>query len=269
MNELIGEGRTAEIFAWGDGKVLKLYKDWTDPSWAEREYASSVMANEGGAPVPRPYELIQHNGRSGIVFERVEGKTALTLFRTQPWRVIEITRVMAKMQATYLKAPGTGLPSNKGGLEWGIRRVIEHGLGDERGERILAALAALPDGDRLCHMDFHPDNIMLTRRGWVIIDWMNTRSGPPLSDVARTSLMFRVGEPPEFTMRIALIKLLVRVAKNSYHTAIKSLLGFTDAELDAWLLPVATARLWENIPGEREKILPMIDRLLGIESSSK
>ena len=198
---MIGEGRTAEIIAWGDGKVLKLYKDWTDPSWAEREYASSVMAYEGGAPVPRPYELIQHDGRSGIVFERVEGRTALTLIRTQPWRLVEITRVMAKMQAVYLKAPGTGLPSNKGGLEWGIRRVIEGGLGEERGERILAALAALPDGDRLCHMDFHPDNVMLTKRGWVIIDWMNTRCGPPLSDVARTSLIFRVGEPPKVYSR--------------------------------------------------------------------
>jgi aminoglycoside phosphotransferase (APT) family kinase protein len=262
MNDLIGEGRTAEIIAWGDGKVLKLYKDWTDPSWAEREYASSVMAYEGGAPVPRPYELIKHDGRSGIVFERVEGRTALTLIRTQPWRLVEITRVMARMQGVYLKAPGTGLPSNKGGLEWGVRRVIEQGLDADKGQRILAALAALPDGDRLCHMDFHPDNVMLTKRGWVIIDWMNTRSGPPLSDVARTSLIFRVGEPPKDAPGAALLTLMVRTAIKSYNTAIKGLLGFTDADLDAWLLPVATARLWENIPGEREKILPMIDRLL-------
>ncbi len=262
MNDVIGRGRTAEIIAWGDGKVLKLFMDWTEPAWAEQEFLASRLAFEGGAPVPEPYEIIVHEGRRGILFERVDGQTALWIMRTQPWRFYEITRMMARVQSTYLKAPGTGLRSNKASLEWTIRRVIENGLGEERGGRILAALAALPEGDRLCHMDFHPDNLMLSRRGWVILDWMNARSGAPLADVARSSLMFRVGEPPEDRPGNALMMRFVRLARWSYHRAIRARLGFNDAELEAWLLPVAAARLWENIPGEREKLVRLIDGLL-------
>jgi aminoglycoside phosphotransferase (APT) family kinase protein len=242
--------------------VLKLFKEWADSSWAEREFTACRLAYEAGVPVPRPYEMLEHEGRIGILFERVEGVTAVRIFRTQPWRVFEITREMANLQAIYLQAPGSGLGSNKASLEWVIRRVIEKGLPGGRGERALAVLAALPDGDRLCHMDFHADNLMLTNKGWVILDWMNARSGPPLADVARTNLIFRVGVSPERTVGGRVITWMVRLATWNNLRVVRNRLGFTQVDLDAWILPVATARLWENIPGERERILPIIDDLL-------
>ena len=33
----IAEGRTAEVFPWETGLVLKLYRDWCPPDWVERE----------------------------------------------------------------------------------------------------------------------------------------------------------------------------------------------------------------------------------------
>jgi aminoglycoside phosphotransferase (APT) family kinase protein len=53
----------------------------------------------------------------------------------------------------------------------------------------LKALETMPDGDRLCHGDFHPGNILLGRSGPVIIDWIDSSIGSPLADAARTSIM--------------------------------------------------------------------------------
>ena len=50
-----------------------------------------------------------------------------------------------------------------------------------------ARLHAIPyGGERLLHLDFHPDNVLLSRRGPVVIDWSNARAGEPALDVAMT-----------------------------------------------------------------------------------
>ena len=38
--------------------------------------------------------------------------------------------------------------------------------------------------DAVVHLDFHPDNIMLTADGPVVFDWTNAALGPPAADVA-------------------------------------------------------------------------------------
>ena len=48
--ELIGEGRTAEIYSWGQNKVLKLYMDWCNPGWIEYEEEITRICFEAGLP---------------------------------------------------------------------------------------------------------------------------------------------------------------------------------------------------------------------------
>ena len=43
-----------------------------------------------------------------------------------------------------------------------------------------------PEGDRLVHLDLHPGNVLLARRGPVVIDWTNASGGDPALDVALT-----------------------------------------------------------------------------------
>ncbi|MFD1910018.1 phosphotransferase family protein [Paenibacillus rhizoplanae] len=57
---------------------------------------------------------------------------------------------------------------------------------------MLSRLAELPDGEKLCHGDFHPDNILMDDKLWVI-DWMTGVRGNPAADVARSVIMFSIG----------------------------------------------------------------------------
>ncbi len=75
---------------------------------------------------------------------------------------------------------------------WTVRRNAR--LLAQLHERLheIAAPATLPTaglGDRLLHLDLHPDNIILSPGGPVVIDWTNARRGDPALDVALTWLI--------------------------------------------------------------------------------
>ncbi len=67
----------------------------------------------------------------------------------------------------------------------------------------LHAIVAPPElpsagpGDRLIHLDLHPENVILSADGPVVIDWTNACRGSPALDVAMTYLLCTVhgGEP--------------------------------------------------------------------------
>ena len=58
---------------------------------------------------------------------------------------------------------------------------------------LLSQLRAIPGvhspADRIVHLDLHPENVVLTPRGPVVIDWRNARDGAPDLDSAMSALI--------------------------------------------------------------------------------
>ena len=50
--ELIAEGRTAEVYAWGDREVLKLYRPWWPLVNIEYEIRICRAVHDAGIPSP-------------------------------------------------------------------------------------------------------------------------------------------------------------------------------------------------------------------------
>ena len=63
MGAPIARGRTAEVFTWKDGQVLKLFFDWVPPVWVETEAKVSRLVYEAGLPSPAIEGLVEVNGR--------------------------------------------------------------------------------------------------------------------------------------------------------------------------------------------------------------
>ena len=83
--ELLGAGREAEIFAWEDGRVLRLAREPSADAMIEREVTALAAAQRAGAHVPRVYERVTVDGRPGVVLERVDGIDLLGSLAGRPY----------------------------------------------------------------------------------------------------------------------------------------------------------------------------------------
>ena len=86
LSPFIAIGATAEIHAWKDGQVLKLFNQGISRSTIEYEANNTRLVHDTGLPVPAVGEIIEIDGRFGLEYERVEGVTMLQALMKSPWK---------------------------------------------------------------------------------------------------------------------------------------------------------------------------------------
>src|SRR6266542_5675830 len=94
----IAQGRTAEIFVWDDSHVLKLFRDWCPSDWVEYEARIAQAIYEAGIPSPEAGEIIEVNGRRGLIYERLDGISMLDDMNARPWMILKHARSLAELQ---------------------------------------------------------------------------------------------------------------------------------------------------------------------------
>jgi aminoglycoside phosphotransferase (APT) family kinase protein len=258
LGQPIATGRTAEVFAWEDGTVLKLYYEWCPRRWRDEELRVARLVHEAGLAVPAPGEAVEINGRVGLIYERVDGPSMLeemvqkrfvTLWRS--------ARQMAELHVAISNCAVPGLGSAKDGLAHAIRSP--GWLPDDLRQPLLQRLERLPDGDCLCHADFHPGNIVMTGHGPIVIDWMTAARGDPMADVARSILLLSMGPPLNRLQRLG-FNLITWQFRAAYLKRYFELHPAGRDRLAAWQPIIAAARMNEKIEGEREKLMEMVRR---------
>lgn len=261
MNKLtpIGQGRTADVYTYEEGKILKLYRPGFPKEAIHQEYIIAKLVCSLGLSVPQTYELIDFEDRTGIVLEYVRGTTLLQQISSKPWSVSACARLMAETHY-HIHQYQADMPRNQQDI---LREAIGYTsmLEDSEKQDIYTYMDTLPKGNRLCHGDFHPDNILVGRKNWVI-DWMTGMSGDPAGDVARTTLLLSLGSMPEGIPAVqrGTIQFLRNRLMKAYLRHYLKLSGITKADVDRWQLPVAAARLAEGIPETEKQALVQLIR---------
>lgn len=256
----IAQGRTAEIFLWDEQHVLKLYRDWCPPDWVDYEAGIARAIYEAGIPSPAAGEIIEINGRRGLIYERLEGISMLQDMNARPWTLWKHARSLAELQVKIHRQSVAGLPSYRDRLSYDIRSA-QH-LSEDLRSKALAFLAELPEGRSVCHGDYHPGNVFLTDRGPVVIDWMTASTGSPWTDVARTSLLLTIGARAAGNQVRPMIRLVVRLYHDIYLNRYCQLTQDKGTELKRWMPLIAAARLSEDIGPERETLIRMVKESL-------
>lgn len=256
LGEPIALGRTAEVYAWGEGQILKLFRDWFPADGVEYEARIARAVHEAGLPVPAIGKVVEIGDRLGLVYERVEGPSLLETSATKPWTLLRSARLLAQLHASLHASTVPELPSQRERLENNIRAA--GALPPDVKEATLKALHKMPDDDRLCHGDFHPDNVLMTARGPIVIDWIDAVRGNPLADVARTCLLFSLGALPPGTPARWLLEAGRRPFHMTYLKRYFQLLPGDRQQLSAWQPVVAAARLAENISEEQDRLLALV-----------
>ena len=256
----IAEGATAEIFAWDEDKILKLYHEGASPGEAEKEAVCASIAYDAGVNTPAVIDTITVENRPGIIFERAHGVTMLEAIMANPQQLISYAHLLAKLQIDIHTRTVSKLPLQCQRLQHQVQSLS--GLAEEIKAALLKDLNQLQDDNAICHGDLHPENILLTAEEPVIIDWVDATQGSPLVDVARTALLLRAGDlPPSMNERrrqkIAEMRYLFYEAYLEHYTQMQST---SRKAITRWELPVAAARLSEGISnGEKSEILDIIN----------
>lgn len=246
IGSFIAPGRTADVYAWGSDQVVKLYHDWFRLENIQFEQKLARVVQSSGLPVPAVGEIIQVNGQNALLYQRVAGRAMWEILSRQPWRVFSFAKRTAELQ---VQLHATAAPADLPNQRERIKRKIEHAraLPEAMRHIVLAALDSLPDGDSICHGDFHPGNILVTDQGEVIIDWIDASRGNPLSDLARSSII-ALGAAGTVQVPQNAIKASLRLFHALYLRHYFRIRPGGIAEYRRWLPVVAAARLSENIP---------------------
>ena len=261
LGPLIGNGRTAEVFAWGDGQVLKLYRAGMPAQWVTDEARVGRIVVDAGLAAPAIGDIVEVDGRLGVVYERLDGPSMLEYMAGHPAEIPALGRQFAELHAQMHDCNRPELPSQRAGFVAAIEYAPQ--LSAALKQAALRQLNGLADGQAVCHGDYHPGNLVMTRRGPLVIDWMSARCGNPVADVARTTLMFRMARVPEYYSAETqqALELARRSFYETYLSAYLTRRPFAVEEIEAWIPVLAAARLSENIAEEEADLLKLVEVL--------
>ena len=266
LNNIIAKGRTSEIYAYEPNKVLKLYhSDWP-LELIEQEIKILKTINELGIPSPRAYETIKVGGRIGLVLEELKGNSLTTELKKHPLSILQNIGLAARLQADFNSNSSQELPLQRARL---VKEITSAEIPENLRSRVLSLLNSLPDDNKVCHGDYHVDNLFATDKGLIVLDWATATRGNSLGDLARTILLIKIGAPPEHTSNIDRTILntgrLILPLDKIYLKEYSKIASVLSDQLNSWVAVSAAARLSENYPEERGKLLAIISSTTKLE----
>lgn len=246
VGEFVASGRTSEVFAYGDGSVVKVPRPGVPPQWSEYEARFTEAVRSRGVPAAEVRGLVDVDGRSSIVFERLDGLSMWQRMLDAPADIPALTRELGDIHRGILRAgPPAGVPDLVQRMTSKIEVVAE--LSDDERSEAVDMAGELPRGAALLHGDLHPGNVLMCSQGPVVIDWFDAAIGHPVADVVRSSLLLRANDRGGALPHLpgATPELLSPILA-TYLDGFRSDLDHEESRLSRWAATVAASRMAEH-----------------------
>ncbi|MHA7985877.1 phosphotransferase family protein [Rathayibacter sp. CAU 1779] len=177
--ELIARGRSADVYDLERGRVLRRYRSDID---AGLEARVMLYLEEHGFPVPHVFDA----DGTDLVMERVDGGTLFEELLHEPGQYRRYGRLLGELHErlhrlvapAWLRDDPAGQAGTVERSQTDAARRADGGLEAEHRDRLV-----------IVHRDLHPQNVILSERGPVVIDWTDVGAGTAAVDTAITVLL--------------------------------------------------------------------------------
>ncbi|MEI4710400.1 aminoglycoside phosphotransferase family protein [Bacillus cereus] len=239
LGNQIAKGNTANIYLY-ENKVIKLFNNYLPDTESMNEAKKQKYAYSCGLPVPNVFEVTKIQNRQAIIMEYIKGDSIGDLLLNNLNEAEHYINICVNEQKKIhsICVNTDEIESMRGRLERQIKSV--HKLDEKQKENILNKLHSITFEPRLCHGDFHPFNLILSKKNVNIIDWVDASSGDIRADVFRTYLLYAQSH-------IELAEMYLRIYCNNT--------DLTRDEIFQWAPIISVARFTEKVSPQNEVYL--------------
>ncbi len=258
--KIIGKGASATVYSY-NGNALKLYEDNRSESNVEYEFQLNKVIQIHFEKMPKALEKVNIDNKYGILFEKVEGE----LFQDVMIKTFLKVKVHAKAFAQlFHKINSVSLDEDS--MTWDYVDSVQKSdqISDEVKKAILIRCENLEIGDKLCHGDFHPGNILVTENGFKVIDWPTAHIGNPCYDVARSLILLSdpmaKNEAPWYLRKVT--SLYLHIFMKHFLKEYIKISNYTMKDIEKYILLAATLRLNDCVSESKTWLHHLIEDIL-------
>ena len=187
LDKIIAVRNTKTIYRDGD-KCIKIFNEDYSKADVLNEALNQARIEETGLNIPKIHEVTTIDGKWAIVSDYIEGKTLAELMAENEDKTEEYINLLVDIQLEIHSKTCPLLNKLKDKMS---RKISETELDATTRSDLPTRLEGMPKHKKVCHGDFNPSNIIITKDGTpYIIDWSHATQGNASADVARTYLLF-------------------------------------------------------------------------------
>lgn len=232
------------IYRDGD-KLVKEFDAKFSKAEILNEALNHARVEETDLNIPKLQAVQVLDGKWAIVLDYIEGKTLQSIMDENPDKEDEYLNFFVDLQREVFSKKVPMLNKLKDKLQGRIS-ATNPVLGATTRYDLHTRLDSMPKHTHLCHGDFNPTNIIITKDGTpYIIDWAHATQGNSSADVAQSYLLFYLAGKKELAE-----KYLKLYCKKS-DTAIQY--------VQRWIPIVAASRIVKASDAEKKFLLTWTD----------
>ena len=254
----IGAGTCGEVYRLDEETIIKLYYPRIKDEEIEHEKMLAKKAFVLGVPTAISYDIVESDGRLGVVYELINSKTLAEIMRADPDNIEKYVEMYADVcrKIHSINVDDDELPSFKDINRADIPNVS--GISEEERQYLYDFLDIVPERTSCIHGDLNINNIMVQDGECCLIDMGEFSTGTPMFDISRIlfSMHFTAPEDNDYNSFYKMPQSLVEGILNSFlrkyfgaESIEEAEKAFPDAE---WLYPLAWFRCCTSfLKGER------------------
>ena len=192
--QLIHTSAGKELYRDGD-KLIKSFDESYSKASILNEALNQARVEETSLNIPKVLEVGIINGKWSLVWEYIEGETLEELMQKNPEKEDEYLNYFVDLQVKMSRERVPLLGHLRDKMH---AKISSSSFPATVRYDLHVRLDGLPRHKKLCHGDFQPSNIVITKDGTpYIIDWSHATQGNGSADAARTYLLFKLHKQDE------------------------------------------------------------------------